>query len=276
MAINTTDTYWSVNGVSLNTNAQNISTLAGRMSPPPTRGSNVVVPYSPGARYVPKVADSNTITLAMWVKGANPDGSAPTIGADAAFEDNWRALRRLLWTPGKQFSITKRFKVNGVLRSATALGEFAGGMEPTMMGRNGAKFTVDILLADPYFYDDVAVTKSLVTGANTLDLLGDADTANIIATISGSRGFPRIAVTSPLPHLVEYLGAITVGQTVQIRSREYSAITTPSGSPAYDSSGLISHSGHPQWLVLSPGTNNITLSGTGLGTVILEVRAAWI
>lgn len=273
----TTDTVWTADGVSLQTFAQNITTLGGRFSPPPMRGDDITVPYSPGQRWIAKTPDSRIIPLAMWVRGWNADGSRPTDTA-RKFDENWRTLRNLLWQPNRQIALKKKFWVEGVLRSATALAQFEGGLEPTMKGRNGAKFVVDLKLADPYFYDDELKTFNLVNGDQTIIVPGDVETRNLLLTINGSRNQIKVISKTVAPDIqVEYYAALNTGDTAVIDVINYKATTTPSGLAAYTSTGKIRHAGAPHWLGIAAGSNLMNLSSTsGIGTVQLQARGAWI
>lgn len=276
---NTTDTFWSANGVSLQTFAQNIETLGGsRMAPPKPRGDDIVIPYAVGEVDTPKVIGARTVTLAMWVRGANADGSRPASSARAQkFDDNWRDLRNLLWNQGRQFNLQKRFYVNGVLRTATARARYEDGLEPTMLGRYAARCTVDLRLADPYFYDDELKTFSLVNGEQTINVLGDADTRNISITINGSRNKTRIIRGNPAAVEVQYFTDVPTGHSARIDVPSYTATATPSGAPQFDTTGKVKHFGAPEWLTLVPGNNIINVSSeTGLGTIQLQARGAWI
>lgn len=267
---NTTDTYWSADGVSLQTFAQNIETLGGRLAPPPLRGSNIMVPYKKGKRYTPKVVDSRIIPLAMWVRGWKTDTNTAT----EEFDKNWRELRNLLWTPGRQFELTKRFYIDGELRSATALAEYAGGLEPTMIGRNGAKFAVDLELADPFFYDDELQTFPLVNGNQTVNVLGDTPTTNLVLTINGARNNAKVTAEGVQ---VEYHADLSSGSTATLNVDDYSASTHIGAGPTFDSTGFVRHTGAPHWLALNPGDTVVNLASTsGIGTVQLQARGAWI
>jgi len=274
---NTTPTYWSANGESLQTYAKNIETLGGRLKPPPFRGDDITIPYAPGQRWVPKTADSQVISLAMWVRGYNDDNSQPA-DVNQKFMDNWRALRSLLWNPEKQFALQKRFYVNGVLRSATALAQYESGLEPTMIGRGGAKFVVDLKLADPYFYDDELKTFPLVNGNQTINVLGDVKTRNINITINGSRTNTKIIATlDPVNVQVEYRDVLLSGDVAHLDVMNYSASTDPAATPAFDSTGKVWHTGAPHWLALAPGDTVVNVSSSsGAGTIQLQARGAWI
>src|SRR5262245_27937097 len=98
----TTDEYWEVDGIDLHTLAFNIESLNGRLRVPTLRGQDIVIPYAVGEMFVPKVTGSRILTLRMWIQGADADGNIPS-NRQAQFEENWRTLHRLLFTPGRQF-----------------------------------------------------------------------------------------------------------------------------------------------------------------------------
>lgn len=272
---NTTDIFWSVDGVSLQTFAQNITTLSDRDAPPPMRGEDETIPYATGQKFEPKIADSRIIPLGMWVRGTDADGGLSGSASDQ-YDDNWRALRNLLWDPDRQFVLKKRFKVGGILRSASALGQFSSGLSPTKIGRSAGRFTIDIKLTDPYFYDDIVDTFTLTGGAQNITVVGDAKTTNIKATFNGGRSNPKVR-NNTLGMEVEYHNSLLAGARVEIEMARKRAFTFPSGSPSFLSNGMIRHTGSPDWLKLRAGVNSVTGSSTsGIGAMNLEVRGAWI
>lgn len=69
--VNSTEEFWDVDGVSLQTLVQNLTTWGGdREAPPPVRGSNVMIPGAPGESFVPKYPGARTITLDGWLLGS--------------------------------------------------------------------------------------------------------------------------------------------------------------------------------------------------------------
>lgn len=275
--VNTTDLFWTADGQSLNTWAWNISTLAGRLSPPEMRGEDRVIPYAPGEEWVPKVVGSRVLTLSMWVKGSTADGAVPTNARDE-FDTNWAALVKLLWTPGRQFNLGKYFRRAGVQRYAVAKAEFVGGFEPTMVGRNGAKFTVDLKLADPYFYDDVATTFTLTSARANYDLPGDARTHNIVWVIDGPRG-PLQLINHTNGQSAKMLRATTSTETMQATIKTWEALRLPDGGGSNDISSLMTHQGDPFWFGMNPGINDIQRiedAPTGAGVITLQAKGAWL
>ena len=302
---NTTQTYWDVDGESLQTYAFNITTLGGdRLAPAPVRGSNITIPYKPGTLWVPKVPDERVITLGAWVIGANEDGSIPTDeNARRVFDRNWRKLRQLLWRPRKQFVLTKRFWLpdselvaGGVdtsalpkdgdwtLYTARALASYADGLTPTMQGPGRATFTVDLLLSDPYFYgDEISIDFSMAPAdgshpgpLHTVSVLGDDRTTAIEVDFEGPLTAPRITNSSETDLWVSYATVVPDGESATIRVAPFSATHYPSGTP-YKTSGYVSHSGDHFWLFLEPGDADVALSAQiGTGVATLRYQPVWV
>ena len=302
---NTTQTFWSVDGVSLQTYAFNITTLGGdRMAPPPVRGADQEIPYMTGTRWVERTVDARTITLGMWVIGANEDGSAPLTGnRRRQFDKNWAKLRKLLWTPRRQFTLTKKFWVltedlvaGGVdptplpkdgdfaLYTASAKGSYAGGLNPQMNGPARAVFTVDIRLSDPFFYSEEIETEfSINTGSGlpgpTQDIfvLGDDRTSNIEIDLEGPLTSAEITnLTEEQDLWVRYASVVPDDETATIRVHNFTATHYPSGTP-YKTSGYVQHAGDKNWLYLEPGDAQLRLeSSAGTGKATLRYRPAWM
>lgn len=299
---NTTEVFWEVDGESLQTYAFNITTLGGdRAAPPPVRGADLTVPYMPGSIWLPKVPESRIITLGMWVVGAEEDGSMPTEESiRLKYELNWRKLRKLLWTPRRQFTLTKRFWVleeelteAGVvvddlprsgryrLLSASAKGSYAGGLTPVMNGPARAMFTVDIRLADPYFYSDpIEIPFSISTsGANpgpnqTFEVLGDDRTTAIGLQFEGPLQAPQM---TNVTHEVwaRYNATVEDGIVVNLDVHDFQALHDVENTP-YKSSGYVMHAGDPFWLYLEPGENALSLTAnSGTGTAKLTYQPRW-
>lgn len=186
---NSTAQFWDADGTSLQTLARNLKTWGGdREGVPDFRGEDTLVPYRAGRKWVPKVPDSRTIGLSGWVVGANDDG---TIGDVETFRKNWKVLRRLLWTPGRQIALTRRWldPDTGLLVTATAMAEYAGGLTPEMTGPNRADFQVDLHLADPFFYGEPVVVELTSTNrtnqcTNPSFETGTASWAALVSTLS--------------------------------------------------------------------------------------------
>lgn len=273
---NTTDTYWEADGQSLHTYAASIETLSG-MGVPSFRGDDFVVPFRPGQVWVPKTVDSNTLTLAMWLRGVSPSaGPGAVAETKMAYQSNWNDLIRLLWTPGRQVQLTKRFYDGGILRTATALSEYAGQMKPTMMGRTAAKCTIDMKLADPNFYDVNTLSVPLPDGTTPVTVPGNNYTYNMTFTLNGARNNLLIENLTTGVQFT-YSGQIPSGSVVTLKPMDFSSMEQAGANPAVDTSVRVLQAGSPFWFNLAPGINNIRVSSSsGTGTVTLQVKGAWV
>src|SRR5690606_18846150 len=100
----------------------------------------------------------------------------------------------------------------------------------------------------------------------------------VLLTINGSRVDPQVRVTNDDGVTqVKYNGHLLSGESAQLDIKNYESTTTPDGTPTFDSSGMITHSGEAQWLVLAPGDNVVNVQSTsGIGTIQLQVKGAWL
>lgn len=163
----TTDVYWTYKGVVLNNLAWSIKTKGGtRMGTADPRGENLAVPGVTGRMWLPKLRDSRIITLEMWVVGSDIDGGRPATraGLDTQFDGNWETLANLFDDDG-QHPLVKRFRHAGGITTATALAEYAGGLDPDMADEYKADLSPSLLLADPWFY---SAAVGGLTGAVTI------------------------------------------------------------------------------------------------------------
>jgi hypothetical protein len=264
--MNTTQTFWDVDGVSLQTYAYNIQTWGGdAQAPPPLRGDDVLVPHQVGRTWTPRVPDSRTITFGMWVVGANKDGSIPESGISRQlFERNWAMLRKLLWTPRRQVKLTKRFRVPGSskVHTASAMAQFSGGLNPAMTGRTRAQFTVDLLLSDPYFYgDELEIEIDPQEPVQEFEVLGDDRTTAVSTEVTGLT--KRLRVTNSTdeqnPVWFEYSRALDRGQKALIDSQMFTATHDTEGAST-PSSGNVYHEGSDHWMELEPGLVKLGVS----------------
>lgn len=166
---------WSFNGLALSQPYWNIATLGGsRFSLPPMRGQNYQVPYKAGQSQRAKFPDARTLTLAMWLDGANgsPVDAYPPSDQRLAFNNSLQKLRQQFFQMNAAGSVQGQLQRNWYftqgtpkLVASTAMAELSGAMDLTMNGRLHTAFTVDFLLADPFFYG--AAQSVVCTGSST-------------------------------------------------------------------------------------------------------------
>jgi len=255
----TTQTYWDINGTPLNTYAFNVSTLGGgRLSVPDYRGSNVEVPYRRGEVYLPKIADKRDITLAMWVSAMDDDGNPPSSGnIEAAWQANFDKLRRLFWTETQELVLTKRFWRDGDVVAASANVEYLRGLEPTMDAPGLGKMTINLNMADPFFYGDPVEIEMEDGDTETITALGDAVTYNI--TLDMDAGAELVNLT-PSPDLSV---SVSVDAQLDVRNKKVNNLATPA---------LVTTVGSDQWFKIFPGSNSLACNN---GDVTVTYRPAY-
>jgi hypothetical protein len=264
----TTDCYWSVipdDGVEydLSNWAYNIETWGGsRQSPVPLRGEDTRIAWVVGEQETDRVPDARTIGLSMWVRGATNTGEVPDGNqARVRFDRNWMLLKRILHNQGRILTLRKRFYDEaGVFRQADARARWADGLEPSMLGRMGARFVVDFRLADPYFYGTaVNVALDTAVGVVTPTILGDADVRKLsFSGTTKATGMSNMTLDdlqsghtfnlNKSNAASESLVIDYVGQTARLNS--------------VNLSGLVTHSGSNDWFRLRPGANQLTPSSS--------------
>ncbi len=277
---NSSDEYWELNGVSLNQYCWAIKTVGGsRLAVPKLRGDNTLFPFRDGRAFRPKNADSRIITLAMWVAGIDPDTDQPATNQKVQFNDNWKALQKLFWSPDEQLVLTRRWWENAttpVLREATALCELAGTLDPTMTGRTRADFGVDLLLSDPYFYGPEISTNLETTGTATITNPGDISVwSTINITLNGELASPTIVNQTADPIVWMRVNTAVIDDPINISVGDFTVINTFDDS---NLTGSVTHSGFRAWMKLLPGDNTIKLTSTGnsTGDAVLTFKPAYL
>lgn len=280
---NTTDEYWEIDGVPMQTLAKNFSTWGGaKQAAPPLRGEDQLLPGVPGKLFIPKVADSRVLDFEGWVRGVDDNGGG---GSIQLFRKNWMAIKRLLYTPRRQVTITKRWRddSNNII-VATGLGQFIDPPEPAMFGSQGARFTATCFMADPFFYGDpieYVFNPTTTTQSKTIKFLGDEVTRKITVTFKGDNVNPRL-YCSALGQEVKINKTMLSTETVVIDVDLFKAMRT---EPGTDVSWMnyISSYGYP-WLEFE-GSNGIvsrtvTFNRTGgtntVDPAVLTYRPAYI
>lgn len=251
--------YYSVDGQDLANYAYGVEVLDGTEGIPSRRGGNIAVPNRPGAIWRPKMPAERTITLAMWVRERDVDDQA---GADphARFNANMEGLKRLFGVYHRQVALTKRKTLETGLLTLTSLGECVNTLDFTEVDRDIARFTVDLLLNDPFWYGS-EVAPSLSSGAGSITNAGSGVAYKMKIRFNGSVTNPTVTNTSGNVS-VTYTGTIPGGQWVELDTGLFTAVT----NGGVNVTGSVSHGGAASWMELYPGVNSMSLSG-GSATV---------
>lgn len=273
MAVTTAE-FWTFNGVTLNQPWWNIATVGGsRFSAPVLRGANYTVPFQSGQIQRAKFPDSRVITLLMWTAGVNQStGNPDPTNQMLAWNNNYQQLRDVFYNIGaagsfpsplvRQWNITQGGSTS--LVAATAQAEIASTMEPTMTGRTRADLSVDLLLADPYFYGAQQTQTFSRNAAANLTNLGEgvcpeANGAVLTLTFNGLLTNPTLT-NSTAGVSVTYTGTVaTGGGNVVVLDCTNFLATGPSGNVI----GNVSHAGARRWMLLLSQINSLTLTSTG-------------
>lgn len=274
----TTVEYWDVDGVPLNSYAYNISTLTGRTGTTGLRGDDMEHAYRPGRTFTPKVADSRTLTLMMWVQGSDPNTVGQVTGSmPAQFQTNLRMLLNLFYTPRRQFSLTKRWIDNDGLHVATAKGQVVNAIEPTF-NRGHAVLPVEVYLTDPFFYDTTETSLSVAVGGTEASFNpGDDSTPNRIkVTFVGPLTNPTLKNTTPNPDIsMTYTGTVASGQSLVVdvpTARAYLASATNTSLTT-----KLNYSGSIFPMEVFSGSNTFALtSSSGSGSATITYRPAYL
>ncbi len=274
---NTTETYWSVNGVSLQTLGFNISTQGGH-EPPPLRGDDTTIPYRVGQVLSDRIPDSRTEPFKMWAIGLSEDGLQGAYGPRAEYEKNYKKIRALLYNQGRPFQLTKRWKEygSGTVKSATATAVYSGGLAESMTGPARSTFGFDAWLADPFYYgaeETINFTPS-ATSTQNVTILGDYSSTLITLQVNGARtNFRLTNVTEQ--HYVNVNTAIAAATSVTVDVDKWTA--KRSVSPFNDVIKTVTHFGNKHWLSLRPGAQTLTLTSTsGTGSAVLKYIPRWL
>lgn len=278
---NNTQEYWDINGVSLNQFCWSIKSIGGsRLAVPKLRGDNILYPFRTGRTFRPKKADSKVITLAMWVAGIDPATDDPAASnQDVQFNDNWRALQQLFWSPDQQLILTRRWWEGAtapVLKEATALVELAGTMDPTMTGRTRADFAVDLLMADPFFYGDEIETTIEANTTEVINNPGDTEVwQNMSITLNGELVSPVLTNLTASPNVWMRVNTSVVDDPVEINVGDAVVLNTFNDAIM---TGSVTHSGFRGWMKLLPGNNSIKLTslGNSTGNAVLRFNPAYL
>lgn len=291
--MNTVDEWWEVDGTSLHLPGWNIETLGGsRFGVPNLRGEDMQYAYVPGEEFSPKEPGVRVLTLAMWMVGITPETGDYNVDQRRQWNDNWNRLRKLLWVPHRQFTLTRRWLLSDddgepYIQTASALGQYAGGLEPTMTGRTRARFTVDIKLTDPFFYGTEIASDEIDRGqVITLHNPGDYLAAhnNMSIELVGPLTAPITVwnlTTNPDVSVV-FNENVPSGHIVTLDVGKFTAQINliPPGSPldyTVNRIGKVRHSGARRWMGLLPGDNSIQLTAAaGSGHAALRFRPPYL
>lgn len=142
-----------VDGVRLDTLANNIETLDGRYALPAVRNEDILVPGVDGIIPIWNQSwETNDYVLSMWVNGLDADGLMP-VGSNERqeFEKNWSALARLFGVRHRPL-VLRRTMGDGTVQTANA--RVITAVTPKIEGRFFGRFTVLLEIYNTFWRDE--------------------------------------------------------------------------------------------------------------------------
>lgn len=247
---NSTVDFWSCDGVSLQTQAWGIDKWGGDLeAPPKRRGGTLMIPTRPGQLWRPTIADSRTLTFAMWLVDCDEDGvyAATVAERQAQMLANWEMLRGLFWGSGqRELDLVKRWGSGYAEAEGQAC--FVNGLQPSSLGMQGARFTVDLMMSDPYFYGDL-VTGRVTTSGVDLENIGDDRTVRLQLDFKSGTAYQLTNETTDETITVATNGAVSVDV--------WDMDAVKAGNHV---AGVVSSDADGPWMSLAQGTNHLTLN----------------
>jgi hypothetical protein len=263
---------WTIDGVPLLSLASDVQRIDGALAPP-LRGDDRQYAFRPGKEFRPRVADSSSLTLGLWLIGQDGAGST-TAQYEANYAGSERVLRRLLRPDGGgEFSISKTWVDDLGTHTATGHG-IAGSLERQRAGRHAGRVTVDIGMADPFFYGS-AVAVALPVGVPVaVDNPGDDATTAVVLDFAGPLSNPTVTNSTLDPDVwVKFGTDLASGDGL---SADVLATSVLRDSDAANLIGAVTHSGARAWLGLRRGSNTVKLSAdSGAGSAALTFQPVY-
>lgn len=262
---------WSFAGVELNTKGWSVIEVPEGIGTVGFRGGNIQIPFQDGKRWMKKRYEERVVMLPMWVRGLDTvtgkllSGTSP----DEKLYENIDFLSRLFGKKGEH--TLRRTLPDGSEREAMAEVYKQVNFVKSMPGY--AKFAVEFLLSDPFFY---AISKTQETKAISSDSYewshsneGTAPITDVTITLSGPMESPKLECLGSNVWL-QFQGSIGSGESVLINAGDF---TCNKGSSNMISA--IKHGGDAQWFILESGYNQLRISGASGGSVKLEYYPAY-
>jgi hypothetical protein len=264
---------WAIDGVPLLDLATDVQRIDPNLAPP-LRGEDRQYAFRPGRAFRPRVTDSRTITLGLWLIGQDGPG---TTAADYMnnYAEAERTLIRLLRPDyGVEFEITRTWTDDLGTHTATGHGVAAEAPQRARAGKHAGRVTVDIAMADPFFYGSAMAVDLAVGVSEVVTNPGDAMTTAAVIDFTGQLSNPTLTNSTLVPEVWLKVGSdVGAGDGVTADVTATSAVRDSDGANLI---GAITHSGARAWFALGRGANTVTLSADGgAGTATLTYQPVY-
>lgn len=263
---------WQFNGVNLNTKAWSVIEVPEGLGVPGLRGNNIQVPFQNGKRWIKKRYEERIVMLPMWVRGLDPlTGKLPSgRNENEVLYENVDYLSSVFGKLG-QYTL-KRILPDGTVREAIA--EVYRPVTFAKAQTGYAKFAVEFMLSDPFFYAPQAVNETQAVPSLTQEWShnnpGTAQVTDTVITLTGPMESPKLECLDNGVWL-QYQGSIGSGESVIINTEDFKC--TKGGTNMLSA---IKHGGDAYWLMLSSGYNQLRITnGVPGGSIKLEYYPAF-
>lgn len=243
---------WAFRGHMLTRENVRVRNMTGVTGLAPLRGSNFLTMGATGGLYVRKIADSRRVGLEVMILD-DPGSRAPAILDELAglFAD--RALGALV-----------HYAPDGTIRTAQAEVVTWAPADISTVGAIWAG-VADFLLADPWFYTPAQAVAAAIPSSPTTFALANPGTVYPC----GPQGTLLVDFLGPIanPVLTNNSNGVSVICNVTVAAGKHLVIDVVAYTAANDSANAIAsilHSGAPAFMVLQPGANSLTVTGTGM------------
>lgn len=189
-----------IDGLSMRTEAWNVTTRTGRYSMPLARGEDMIMAGKSGYTFVPnKPYGAGIGVFDVWVSGANSNGTVPTThaGRRTQFETNLRQIQRV-FTRRHKLSTVRSAQADGTIRRALVQWDLWSEPEVQAQGTR-AQWQVGFSIPSVWWEDEATTAQSATVGATlpkTLSLTSFANMTGVIEdgviAVSGAITNPRV------------------------------------------------------------------------------------
>jgi len=260
------------------------------------KGNDIDVPSIHGVAWREKRFTSRTETWNITITDANPTtGIVATTeaGRRSQFNANYDTVMAILTSTNQLTIAHSRINVasSGTVDTRYGYGEITSSFNmDDHKTLTYCEFTVDVVFADPRWYDYANYSPSLVGTISTASLtasvsnsaavIGTAPVTYMTITFAATTQNlvnPRLTnQTYSSTSVIGYTGTVTAGTSIVINTE---ALTVKTGTGTNVISGLYRSGTRQDWMVLFPTTNTLVFSQNstaGRGTCTIDYKRAYI
>jgi hypothetical protein len=267
---------FEIDGMSMRTEAYNVSTQTGRWEMPGPRGDDLTLPGRSGYVFAPnKPLDAGVGSLAVWCIAKVPStGAIPATQTlrQSQFSANMALLQRV-FTRRHRLVTLRAQQADASWRTAAV--QFTEWASPIVSaGGTRAEWSIGYTIPDVFWKDETDTTQQTATGATlpkTLDLTSFTNMTGIIEdaviTVTGPITNPRVTDTET-GAWIQYTGTLASSAVWTIDCKAFTSSVAPTVGSVL---AATSHAGSYRFLII-PNLNGVNaypqlvLSGSGGGT----------